>query len=388
MRKVKNRKLTQWEATSLMVGAGVGAGVMAVPFLAESVGIIGLAIILPIAWAASSIVHLMLAEVLFRTGQDLQIVELIHIYVLRGRFGKWFLWIIFTFLSVAFLANLAAYVSGAGEIVANLTGMHQRLAEFTVYVISASVVFFGLKAVGIAEKFGVIVLVSLVIIIVMGAIPLQPSVPLRASGSTSQWLGLYGMVMYALWTFYSVPQVVKGLGPDRRSSVRAILIGLGINGALTAVVALVALGVSTQVTQIAMIGITERMGPWVGMIGSILIVFAFVTSYWSVSLALADIIQERIGMSTKLAWLLATVPSLLIHWFGAWEFLEWLRLAAGATAIVVALITIPMYKQARQNGLVSDPGWTLGTWGSPAMLALVLFLLILMGVGSLLSIGG
>ena len=32
------------------------------------------------------------------------------------------------------------------------------------------------------------------------------------------------------WTFYSVPQVVKGLGSDRRSAVRAILIGLAING--------------------------------------------------------------------------------------------------------------------------------------------------------------
>lgn len=388
MNNVKKNQLSQWEATSLMVGAGVGAGIMAVPFLAESVGIIGLAVILPIAWAASSIVHLMLAEVLFRTGQDLQIVELMHIYILRGRFGKLFLWIIFTFLSVAFLANLAAYVSGAGEIVATLTGIHQRIAELTVYIISVSVVFFGLKAVGVAEKYGVVILVSLVTIIVMGAIPLKPSIPLRISGSSLQWLALYGMVMYALWTFYSVPQVVKGLGPNRRGAVRAILIGLGINGALTFTVAMVALSISTEVTQIAILGITERMGPWVETIGSILILIAFVTSYWSVSLALADILQERIGLSTKLAWLLATLPSLMILWAGLWQFLEWLRLAAGATAIVVALITIPMYRKARQKGLVNDPGWTLGPWGNPAMLALVLFFLILMGIGSLVSIGG
>ncbi|MBC8333705.1 MAG: hypothetical protein ISR59_11285 [Anaerolineales bacterium] len=387
MKKKTDNQLTQWEAISLMVGAGVGAGIMAVPFLAERVGIIGLAVILPVAWAASSIVHLMLAEVLFRTGQDLQIVELMQIYILKGRIGKWFLWIIFTFLSIAFLANLAAYISGAGEIVANLTGIHQRIAELAIYIISASVVFFGLKAVGIAEKIGVIVLISLVSVIVLGVIPLGLSLPLKTSGSATGWMALYGMVMYALWTFYSVPQVVKGLGSDRHGAVRAILIGLGINGALTATVALVALGLSTEVTQIAIIGITKEMGPWVGVIGSILIIFAFVTSYWSVSLALADIIQERIGLSTKLAWLLATLPSLIILWIGVWQFLEWLRLAAGATAIVVALITIPMYKKARQKGVVKDPGWTLGPWGSPAMLALVLFLLILMGVGSLVSIG-
>jgi amino acid permease len=254
-------------------------------------------------------------------------------------------------------------------------------------VISAGVVFFGLRAVGIAERFGVLVLVGLVAAIGVGAIPMPFHAPLGPSGSAMQWLALYGMVMYALWTFYSVPQIVKGLGPDRRGAVRAILTGLGINGVLTAAVALVALGISAEVTQVAIIGITDRIGPWVGMIGSLFIVFALVTSYWSVSLALADILRERTGLSVKVAWLLATLPSLLILWVGAWQFLEWLRLAAGATAIVVVLITIPMYRQARQTGLVSDPEWTLGRWGSPAILALVLLSLVLMAVGFLVSLG-
>lgn len=384
---MKTNLLTRLEATSLMVGAGVGAGIMAVPFLADRTGLVGLAILLPIAWAASSLIHLMLAEVLFRTGRDLQIVELMQLYVLRGRIGRWLLWTVFTLLSVAFLANLAAYVSGAGEIVSDLTGLHPRLAELLVYLVSASVAFFGLKAIGVAERFAVLVLLGLVAAIGVGAIPMPFRAPLGPAGSAKQWLALYGMVMYGLWTFYSVPQVVKGLGPDRRGAVRAIMTGLGINGALTAVVALVALGVSSEVTKVAIIGITDRMGAWAGTVGSLLILFALVTSYWSVSLALSDILRERTGISVKAAWLLATLPSLLILWLGVWQFLEWLRLAAGATAIVVALTTIPMYVRARQAGSVRDPGWTLGRWGSPAMLALVLLSLVLMAVGSLVSIG-
>jgi amino acid permease len=369
-----------------MVGAGVGAGIMAVPFLAEKVGLLGLALILPVAWAASSLIHLMLAEVLFRTGKNLQIVELMHLYLLRGRIGRWLLWMIFAFLSIAFLANLAAYVSGAGEIVANLAGINQRIAEILVYVISAGAVFFGLKAVGVAERFGALMLVGLLAAIGIGAIPLPFQARLDLSGSANQWLALYGMVMYALWTFYSVPQVVKGLGPDHRGVVRAILIGLGINGLLTGIVALIALGISTEVTEVAIIGISERIGSWTGLIGSLFIVAALVTSYWSVSLALADIIRERTGISSKVSWLLATLPSLLIPWVGAWQFLEWLRLAAGATAIVVALMTLPMYRQAQRSGPVRNPAWTLGRWGSPAMLALLLLALILMAVGSLVSV--
>jgi len=359
---------------------------MAVPYLTERVGFIGLAFILPVAWAASSLIHLMLAEVLFRTGRDLQIVELMRLYVLRGRSGRWLLWTVFTFLSIAFLANLAAYVSGAGEILANLLGTNRRISELFVYGISAGVVFFGLRAVGIAERFGALALIGLVAAIGVGAFSLPFNALPGLSCSPAEWLALYGMVMYALWTFYSVPQVVKGLGPDHRGAVRAILIGLGINGALTAFVALIALGISTRVTEVAIIGISQRMGSWAGIAGSLFIMAALVTSYWSVSLALADILRERTGISGRLAWLFATLPSLLILWIGAWQFLEYLRLAAGATAIVVALITIPMYWQAKQTGPVRDPGWTLGRWGQPAMLALVLLSLVLMAIGSLVSV--
>jgi amino acid permease len=383
---MNEQRLTQWEAISLMVGAGVGAGIMAVPYLAMQVGFLGLAIILPVAWAASSLVHLMLAEVLFRTGRDLQIVELMHLYVLRGRYGRWLLWTVFALLSIAFLANLAAYVSGAGEILARLMSINRYLAEILVYAISAGVVFFGLKAVGIAERFGTIMLVGLIAVIATGAFSVPFQLSLELSGTSTHWLMLYAMVMYALWTFYSVPQVVKGLGADRRSAVRAILIGLAINGVLTALVALLALGISTQVTEVAIIGISEQLGYWAGMTGSLFILFAMMTSYWSVSLALADMLHERIGLPNKAAWLLATVPSLLMVWLGDWQFLESLRLAAGATAIVVALITIPMYWQARRHGPISNPVWTLGRWGHPVMLALALLALVLMAAGSLVSV--
>ena len=369
-----------------MVGAGVGAGIMAVPFLAERVGLVGLAIILPIAWAVSALLHLMLAEVLFRTGRDLQIVELMHLYLLRGRIGRLLLWPIFTLLGIAFLANLAAYISGAGEIVANLVGSERYLSEFLVYLISAGVVLFGLKAVGVAERFGALVLIGLVVAIGVGAIAQPFNVRPGLRGSPTQWTALYGIVMYALWSFYSVPQVVKGLGSDRRGAVRVILTGLTINGLLIAVVALIALGISTKVTEVAIIGMTEPMGPLAGLMGSIFMIAALVTSYWSVSLALADILRERTGISGRVSWLLATLPSLLILWLGVWDFLEWLQLAAGTTAIVVALMTLPMYRQAQQTGPVINPDWTLGRWGSPAILTLTLIALIIMAVGSLFSI--
>jgi hypothetical protein len=45
-----------------------------------------------------------------------------------------------------------------------------------------------------------------------------------------------------------------------------------------------------------------------------------------------------------------------------------------------------MYWKARAEGPVKNPGWELGRWGQPAILALALLSLILMAVGSLVSI--
>jgi len=382
--RMNQHRLTPWEATSLTVGAGVGAGIMAVPLLAERVGLLGLAVVLPLAWAASALVHLMLAEVLFRTGRPLQVVELMRLYVFRGPLGRALTWLVFALLAVAFLANLAAYVAGAGEIVAALTGAPARLAEALVFAAAAGVVFFGLKAVGVAERYGAAVLVALVVAIGAGALRTPLRLDPVGGGGASAWLVLYAMVMYAYWTFYSVPQVVKGLMPDARAAVRAIAIGLAVNGALTALVALVALAVRAQVTEVAIVGIAAAVGPWAGTAGSLLVLVALLTSYWSVSLALADIVHERTGAAPRLAWLLATLPSLLVLWLGAWQFLDWLRLAAGATALVLALITLPMVLQARRSGPVTDPPWTLGRWGGPAALAFALVALLLMAVGSLL----
>ena len=61
-------------------------------------------------------------------------------------------------------------------------------------------------------------------------------------------------------------------------------------------------------------------------------------------------------------------------------------MAGGAIGIVIVLITIPMYVNARRSGDIRDPDWTLGRWGSPAVLAFVFLATLLMAVGSLVEL--
>ena len=71
---------------------------------------------------------------------------------------------------------------------------------------------------------------------------------------------------------------------------------------------------------------------------------------------------------------------------GMWGFLKWLSLAAGATAMVIAIITVPIYVNARRFGDVSQPGWSLGRWGDPVLLVAALVASILMAVGAIIAL--
>ena len=80
--------------------------------------------------------------------------------------------------------------------------------------ISAGVVFFGLAGVGLAERSARCCWRAWSARSAVGAIGL-PFAYRSAHRTAIGMAGVYGMVMYAYWTFYSVPQVVEGLGTDR-----------------------------------------------------------------------------------------------------------------------------------------------------------------------------
>ena len=168
--------------------------------------------------------------------------------------------------------------------------------------------------------------------------------------------------------------------------MRAVLTGTAINTILVTLVTLVAIAVSRPVTEVAVIGFGAATGPFVSIVGSLFVLFAMLTTYWSVSLALADIIRERLPLGERLSWFIATAPTLLLIVFGLFGFVEYMQLAGGIVALVVVYVTVPMYLRARSEGAVAKPGWTLGRFGSPFALAVFVAGMVLMAIGSFLGL--
>ncbi len=377
---MKNKQLTTWEAACIITGYGIGAGVLSMPYVADIVGFPASVAILILAFLASYVLHLMIAELAVKTEDGGQIISCLTRFLFRGRFKNVLSISFFVLMALILCTNLATYIAAAEEIILALIPMPALAAKLLFYVCAASVVFFGLKAVGISEKYAVSAIIGLIALLAAASAFASHNPINLHTGNLNQLMAYYGLAMFAMSAFFSVPQAVEGLGHDAKKIKKAVFIGLGVNFMLILVISFCALWSSARISEVAMVGWSEGIGLWAELVGSVFTLLAMLTTYWSLSLALAGIIGEMTKLSVRLCWLIATVPSLILVLFELGDFMELLRTAGGLIAIVVAVMVVPAYRNAR----LEVPGGLLrrsGLW----LELLIIAAYILMAVGSVVS---
>lgn len=381
------KNLTLLEASSIITGYGVGGGILAVPYLASLNGAVSIVAILVAAYLFSLLMHLMIAELCTGEEQGVQVVELFRKYLFRGRFEKLWVWLFFSLLTLILISSQAAYIVGAGEILVELTGWSLWVSELVFYLLAAGVVAFGLKVLGISEKYAIAALAVILLFLSLGSLrlPFKP-IPLLVPLSNAT-LALFGMVMFSFSAYFSVPQAVEGLSWNKKLIPKAVILGMGLNLIFVATFIFFTLSVSPEVTEVAIIGWSKALGGWARIIGSVFMFLAILTTYWSASYALVVIIKERLGWSERLSWLTATLPTLLIAVAGLGSFLELMRLVGGGIAIVVAVALIPAFRSSRSyKASRGIDDWNMGLWGGPLFQAIVIAAYLLTAVGSFVKL--
>ena len=91
-------KLTFFEATSIIVGHGVGSGILAVPYIASRTSWIEIILIVALAYAINLVMHLMIAELSLNNGGK-QFVKCFEVELFKGKLKKVFTAFAFAMLS-------------------------------------------------------------------------------------------------------------------------------------------------------------------------------------------------------------------------------------------------------------------------------------------------
>ena len=381
---MKTKKLTFTESLMLVAGAGIGTGILTIPYAIDKIGIFGTLAALALAYAVSAFMYLIIADLTRNSERPDDLLAILDEHLFSGK-GKKALNIAFLVLLVLLLLeNLVVYILCAGNVLTDLLGIPDTLTKLLFYVLASVVVFFGVKGMGVGEKLSMLLIGGAVLVLtVLSGLDVKGSLSLTF-GAPSTVFAVYGLFMFAFSAIFSIIQVCNHMEKKEQTG-KAILGGLTLNALITVAFTVAVILGSDTVTEIATIGLSESIGiPFVKVLCSVLVLLAMFTSFWSSGFAFADVVAGQLRLSAKLSWFVATVPALLIAVFLPLGVLDYVQIGAGALSIILVMVVLPAYRNA-----VKEPRERLllgRCSGNRLMIAIVAVAIILMAVSSFIPI--
>lgn len=381
---MNTKKLTFLESVMLVAGAGIGTGILTIPYAIAKIGIWGTMVALILAYIASAAMYLVIADLTRNSARSDDLLGILDEHLFGGKGKKPLHMLFLVMLVLLLLENLVVYILSAGQVMADLLSIKPLFAYVVFYLLASLVVMFGVKGMGVGEKISVC-LISLVVLL-LGVLSL-----VYRKGSLSFTFGradtvfaVYGLFMFAFSAIFSVMQVCNHIAKPEKAG-KAILFGLTLNALITLLFSLATLVGSVTVTEIATVGLSDGIGiPFVKVLCGVLVLFAMFTSFWSSGFAFADVIGGQCKTPYRLSWLVATLPALLLTAVLPLTLLDFIQIGAGALSVILVLVVLPAYthavKQAQKPLLLGKHS------GKKWLLISVAIAILLMSVSSFIPI--
>lgn len=381
---MKDKKLTFLEGLMLVAGAGMGTGILTIPYAASKIGLIGTLIALVVAYAASAVTYLFIADLTIQSKDSTQLLGILKQHLFRGKYEKVLTYIFFGVFVIILLQNLITYILCATNIISELFQIPVELAKIVFYILALLVLLFGIKGIGIGEKIAVPLIAGAIFLLIGLSVWKPQNVPEFTLGKPSVVMAVFGLFMFAFSAIFSVVQVTNSI--ENKNHTKKVLIGgLTINALLTFVFTVVSLIGSKEVTEVAIIGLSDTLGKsWVKIICSVFVLLAMFTSYWSSGLAFADVIADEFGMGKRKAVIIGTLPATVLVILLPLSILDYAQIGAGALSVVVGVIILPAYYNAVKE---KNQGLLLGKFAkSKLLIGLIGVSTILMAISSFIPI--
>lgn len=368
---LKTAKLSLYEAVAIIVGANIGSGILGLAYSSRLAGWPILLLWLVVAGVFTTFSMLYVAETSLRTKKPLQLPGLAEKYV--GKLGS-----VLIFISVCAnsIGCMIAYTTGSGNILNELLGIPNPIGALIFTIPCVIVVWLGLKATGLWEKF-----VSTGMVVLLGVI----IVASFFSGKTD-----VSQVMYADWKYavpllssaifcyiaqYAVPELSRGMRHDAKKLPKAIVLGMTITGVLLALVpfAVLSLTGKENVTEVATLAWGMALGQWALYAANIFALCAMITSYWAVGGSMLTNIVDMFKLKdekntrTRLIAIACTVlPPFILAFAGLVSFVDAIGWAGTFGGVIMSIIPVMMLNKARKEGDL-EPEWKCGWYAHPVV---------------------
>ena len=389
---LKVTKLTLYEAVAIIVGANVGSGILGLAYSSRLAGWPILVLWLAVAGLFTTFSMLYVAEFALRTKKPLQLPGLAEKYV--GKVGS-----VLIFISVCAnsIGCMVAYTTGSGNILCTLLGLPNWAGSLLFTVPCVLVVWFGLKATGLWEKFmstGMVVLLG--IIVIASFLSGKADVSRAVYANWTYAVPLLSSAIFCYIAQYAVPELARGMRHTPKKLPVAIILGMFITGVLLAVVPLAVLSLTgaEEVTQVATLAWGQALGTWALYTANIFALCAMMTSYWAVGGSMLTNIVDMFKLKdekdtkTRLIAIACTVlPPFILAYAGLVSFVDAIGWAGTFGGVIMSIVPVLMLNNARKKGDI-EPEWKCGWYAHPAVQGMIIVIFSLAAIYFICSMIG
>ena len=389
---LKVTKLTLYEAVAIIVGANVGSGILGLAYSSRLAGWPILVLWLAVAGLFTTFSMLYVAESALRTKKPLQLPGLAEKYV--GKVGS-----VLIFISVCAnsIGCMVAYTTGSGNILCTLLGLPNWAGSLLFTVPCVLVVWFGLKATGLWEKFmstGMVVLLG--IIVIASFLSGKADVSRAVYANWTYAVPLLSSAIFCYIAQSAVPELARGMRHTPKKLPVAIILGMFITGVLLAVVPLAVLSLTgaEEVTQVATLAWGQALGTWALYTANIFALCAMMTSYWAVGGSMLTNIVDMFKLKdekdtkTRLIAIACTVlPPFILAYAGLVSFVDAIGWAGTFGGVIMSIVPVLMLNNARKKGDI-EPEWKCGWYAHPAVQGMIIVIFSLAAIYFICSMIG
>lgn len=389
---LKVTKLTLYEAVAIIVGANVGSGILGLAYSSRLAGWPILVLWLAVAGLFTTFSMLYVAESALRTKKPLQLPGLAEKYV--GKVGS-----VLIFISVCAnsIGCMVAYTTGSGNILCTLLGLPNWAGSLLFTVPCVLVVWFGLKATGLWEKFmstGMVVLLG--IIVIASFLSGKADVSRAVYANWTYAVPLLSSAIFCYIAQYAVPELARGMRHTPKKLPVAIILGMFVTGVLLAVVPLAVLSLTgaEEVTQVATLAWGQALGTWALYTANIFALCAMMTSYWAVGGSMLTNIVDMFKLKdekdtkTRLIAIACTVlPPFILAYAGLVSFVDAIGWAGTFGGVIMSIVPVLMLNNARKKGDI-EPEWKCGWYAHPAVQGMIIVIFSLAAIYFICSMIG
>ncbi|MEA1929360.1 MAG: aromatic amino acid transport family protein [Patescibacteria group bacterium] len=364
------------ETVALLIGTIVGAGILGIPFVVAQVGIgIGVAYIIG-AGLLFLVLNLMMGEVVARTRQPRQLAGLSKKYL-----GAWGGRLSVMALYLGAYSAMLAYIIGEGEVLAAILGGTPFFWSIVFFIAGAALLARQIKSIAIFELLFTIA-IFVVVIIIAAASSAQLSLDNLITVNWPSFFLPFGVMLFAFGGTGAIPQMEE-LIPDNPRRLRwAIAVGSLVPIALYLIFAVIVVGVTgSATTEVATVGLGQRLGSWALILGNIFAFFTMSTSFVMSGVILRRSFEWDWNISSKLSWPLVVAPPILVFLAGVNSFIGVLNITGAIVGGILAILIVLAFWRAKKMGDIKSRIFNLRR-----SLLIGIFLILVFAIGSVYAV--